>query len=165
MSKTGLSMSQLQDYHEILAVKHAFLRAADELDSDAMVAGFTEDCVCYYGPGLELRGRTALRDWYGDSEQKVTAVSNHQIHNFELIFLSDDEASSRCILQSWRRYRDYPERPDRTRHARYFDTWKRTNQGWLQSGTYYSVQGELNGDEPERQLEPEPTWPPVPSQR
>lgn len=150
-----------QDQLEIMAVKHAFCRASDELDINGMMAGFTRDCVASYDVGEEVRGPEALRAWY-HGEVDITIASNHYITNFELVFLSDDEASSRCLLHSWKRFVGYPQRPDRLRWARYVETWRRGADGWRQSALVYRVQGEANGSDPERAGELSPPWPPVP---
>lgn len=148
-----------QDRIDIIALKHAFCRASDELDIDGMMAGFTDDCVAEYDLGQQIHGPDALRKWY-HGEVDITIASNHYVTNFEIVFVSDDEASSRCLLHSWKRFVGYPDRPDRLRWARYFETWRRTTDGWRQTGLTYRVQGEANGSNPERAGEASPHWPP-----
>lgn len=160
MSDLHQLLRRHQDRIEIEALKFAFCRASDELDIDGMVAGFTEHCVASYDVGEEILGRDALRAWY-HGEVDITIASNHYITNFELVFVSDDEASSRCLLHSWKRFVGYPQRPDRLRWARYVETWQRTPDGWRQTGLVYRVQGEANGSDPERAGELSPRWPPV----
>lgn len=148
-----------QDRVEIEALKYAFCRAADALDIDGMMAGFTKDCVASYVVGDEIRGADALREWY-HGEVDITVASSHMLSNFELVFLSDQHASSRCLLNSWKRFVGHPKRPDRLRWATYTDEWTRTDQGWRQSGVVYRVAGEQDGSSPERGGETPPPWPP-----
>jgi hypothetical protein len=156
-----LLVRRLQDRSEIEALKHAFCRAADVLDIDAMTAGFTRDCVASYVVGEEIHGVEELTRWF-HGEVDITVASSHMVTNFEVTFLSDSLASSRCLLNSWKRFTGYPDRPDRLRWATYTDEWTRTDEGWRQSGLVYRVGGELNGIGPERGSEVSPAWPPGP---
>ena len=45
---------------EIRDLLHAYCRAADRNDPDALAACFTEDCLCDYGPGATTSS-SALR--------------------------------------------------------------------------------------------------------
>src|SRR6476620_10859132 len=93
-------LARLLGREEIIALKLAFARAADAGDADAMVASFHEDAVAVYDPDRPMVGRDAIRSWYAQVLGPVVA-SSHQLTNFEVDLVAEDEAVLRCYLYSW----------------------------------------------------------------
>jgi hypothetical protein len=143
----GARLRELVDKADIVDRKHAYLRAADALEPDRMVADFVpEGFTASYDPaGEPILGREAIREWYAHRLGNVVA-SSHHASNIEITFDGPDSATLRCYLYSWQRFADHPETADRHRFARYIDTWVRVDGRWLQRSLTCLVAGEYCSD-------------------
>ena len=149
-STDGLSDGELATFRQLLdrdaiaQAKYQWARAADASDADRMVERFVEDCTAVYeAHGQPIVGREALRQWNVDRLAHVTA-SSHHVSNIEVRFDGPDNATAYSYLHSWQHFDDYPETPDRTRYARYVDTWVRKDGVWWQKSLRLLVAGEWN---------------------
>ena len=108
-------IQQLLDRVEIMDYKHAYARAADASDADAMVERFVPDCTAEYSldqviegvEALRIEGREALRDWLGQHLDDVVS-SSHHLTNVEVTFVGSDTATLRAYLYSWQRFEQLP---------------------------------------------------------
>ncbi len=88
---------------EITDLLHAYCRAADRNDADALAACFTEDCVCDYGPdtpperGREARRAAAARDL------ALFEATSHLLGNITIAFKGDDRARVHSVVHAWHR--------------------------------------------------------------
>jgi len=142
-------IQRLLDRLEIVDLKHAYARAADDGDPHRMVERFVPDCVASYRSGQLIEGRDTLRDWYAERLADVVS-SSHHLSNIEVSFVDDDTVTLRAYLYSWQRFKQHPDRSDRHCFARYVDTWVRTPDGWMQSSLTYLLAGEITSDAPPR---------------
>ncbi|TQC46691.1 nuclear transport factor 2 family protein [Rhodococcus sp. WS4] len=151
----------LVDAEEIRRLKYAYCRAADAMDAEGMLAVFTADCIVDLSGGLgdAVTGIDAAREFYSGALSKFT-VSSHHLSNMDIVFESADTARMESYLYSWQRYKEYPERVDRHRWARYRDVFRRNAGGWKQSKLVCYVAGEITPEELERGGEtiPLPPW-------
>jgi len=138
------TVRSLVDKSEITAGKYAFIRAADAGDVERLLTVFAEDCEVWNDPeGPPLVGKDELRAWYTNRLADVTA-SSHHLSNIEITFDDADTATMYCYFLSWQRLRAYPEKPDRTRYARYVDRWSRRDGRWRQTSLRVLVAGEFH---------------------
>lgn len=151
---TDARIQQLLDRTEITDHKHAYARAADARDADAMVERFVPDCTAEYslgevieGRALRIEGREALRDWLARHLADVVS-SSHHLSNVEVTFVDPDTATMRAYLYSWQRFEQHPGRMDRHCYGRCLDTWVRTPGGWRQSELGFRLAGEITSDVP-----------------
>lgn len=145
MERTDFTaLQELLDRDALAQAKYAWVRAADAGDADRMVERFVEDCTAEYEPGGQvIAGRESLRTWNRNRLARVTA-SSHHVSNIEVRFSDPDHATMYCYLFSWQHFDDYPDTPDRTRYARYKDTWVRIDGAWWQESLKLIVAGEWN---------------------
>ncbi len=112
---------------EITELLHAYCRAADRNDADALAECFTEDCVCDYGPdapperGREARRAAAARDL------ALFAATSHLLGNITIERETPDRARVASVVHAW-------HRPlaggSWTLYAEYHDVVVRTDAGW-----------------------------------
>jgi ketosteroid isomerase-like protein len=147
-------IQQLLDRVEITDLKHAYTRAADDRDANAMVERFVPDCTAEYslgqaiedGAALRIEGRDALRDWLGQHLGNVVS-SSHHLTNVEVTFVDSDTATMRANLYSWQRLQ-HQDGLDRHCFGRCLDTWVRTPDGWRQSTLGFRLAGEITSAVP-----------------
>jgi ketosteroid isomerase-like protein len=111
---------------EIADLLHAYCRAADRNDPDALAACFTEDCLCDYGPGPPERGREARRA-AAARDLALFEATSHLLGNITATFESDDRARVSSVVHAW-------HRPlgggTWILYAEYHDLVVRTPDGW-----------------------------------
>jgi uncharacterized protein (TIGR02246 family) len=113
---------------EIRDLLHAYCRAADRNDADALAECFTEDCLCDYGPdappqrGREARRAAAARDL------ALFEATSHLLGNVRVAFDGPDRARVESVVHAW-------HRPlgggTWTLYAEYHDIVERTGGRWL----------------------------------
>lgn len=114
----------LADRAAITDLLHAYCRALDEMDLDAIAALFTEDCVVSYGPSLESRGAARLvadlaRLWRWRR-------TSHHLSNVT-IRVDGDGAEAESYVIAWH---EAPDGRTATLFGQYRDRLVRTGQGW-----------------------------------
>ena len=144
MSSVDAAVRRLVDKEEITAAKYAFIRAADAGDVERLLAVFADDCEIWNDPeGPPLRGKDEARAWYTNRFLDVTG-SSHHLSNIEITFDDADTATFYSYFLSWQRLDSWPEKPDRTRYARYVDGWSRRDGRWVQTSLRVLVAGEYH---------------------
>lgn len=152
---------ELLDREAIRSLKYRYLRCADAVDVDGMLAVFTEDCVVNFRPDRsdERRGVQEVREFFSGA-QSIVVASSHHLSNSDIVFHGPDRAAMHSVLYSWQRFKTWPEMPDRHRWARYEDVFVRTPTGWRQSELLCLVAGEMGGPTPARigEVLARPVW-------
>jgi 3-phenylpropionate/cinnamic acid dioxygenase small subunit len=114
--------------NEIRDLLHAYCRAADRNDADALAACFTEDCLCDYGPGAPPeRGREARRA-AAARDLALFSATSHLLGNIAIELELDDRARVQSVVHAWHR----PVGGGTwILYAEYHDLVVRTPAGWL----------------------------------
>lgn len=118
-------LQRLLDRQSITDLIHAYCRGVDTIDTAAVAALFTADCLVDYGPGLgqPTHGSIAIGERLARGLPRFAATSHH-VSNIEITFLDADNASGITYVYAWHRHRD--DRPDAHVWARYHDRFVRT---------------------------------------
>ncbi|MFN6954087.1 MAG: nuclear transport factor 2 family protein [Acetobacteraceae bacterium] len=114
----------LADRAAIADLLHAYCRALDGMDLDAIPALFTEDCIVSYGPRLESRGSARLaadlaRLWRWRR-------TSHHLSNVT-IRVEGDRAEAESYVIAWH---EAPDGGTATLFGQYRDRLVRTADGW-----------------------------------
>ena len=138
---------------DVVDLLHAYCRAVDDNDPDAVAALFTQDCVYATSRGRNgvTRGRGAVAERVALLLSTFSATSHH-VTNAVVTPESADRALSVCSLYAWHRFLD--DRPDGLLWARYHDVVVRTADGWRIAERTLRVHGQQ--DFPFGWLPPEP---------
>ncbi len=112
------------DRTAITDILHAYCRALDEMDLDAIPALFTEDCVVSYGPRLESRGAARLaadlaRLWRWRR-------TSHHLSNVT-VTVTGDAADAVSYVLAWH---EAPDGRTATLYGQYRDRLRRMPAGW-----------------------------------
>jgi ketosteroid isomerase-like protein len=113
---------------EISALLHAYCRAADRNDADALAECFTADCLCDYGPdapperGREARRAAAARDL------ALFSATSHLLGNITIEHDTADRARVTSVVHAWHRPLDGGTW---ILYAEYHDLVVRMDAGWL----------------------------------
>ncbi len=121
-------LQRVLDRQEIVDQMHAYCRWVDVNRPDEQVKMFVEDCVTRYGGGTDIVGRDALLDMLHAALARYSAT-HHHVSNIEIDFTGADTADAVSYVYAWHRHVD-ETKPDFILHARYVDTWRRTDEGW-----------------------------------
>ena len=138
---------ELKDRVDILETMYAYCRHADQLNADAMVDLFTDDCVACFIPGRDdmvLKGQEALRGFLAGA-LGGTVSGSHHISNVELIFETPDRVAFHGYMYSWQRFTGFPVTADCHRWGRYENQFVRTARGWRMSRLRLLSAGEYGG--------------------
>jgi hypothetical protein len=137
----------LKDRVDILETMYAYCRHADQLNADAMVDLFTDDCVSCFIPGradMVLNGKEALRGFLAGA-LAGTVSGSHHISNVELVYDTPDEVTFHGYMYSWQRFTGFPVTADCHRWGRYENRFVRTPEGWRLSRLRLLSAGEYGG--------------------
>lgn len=140
------ALQRLVDHQAITDLIHAYCRGVDAVDTPAVAALFTTDCVVDYGPGLgePTNGSAQLEQRLARGLPRFAATSHH-VSNIEITFADSGwTASGVTYLYAWHRYRD--GRPDAELWARYHDRFVRDGDRWLISERILRVAGQQDFD-------------------
>jgi ketosteroid isomerase-like protein len=112
------------DRTAIIDILHAYCRALDEMDLDAIAALFTADCVVSYGPRLESQGAAQLaadlaRLWRWRR-------TSHHLSNVS-VSVTGDAAEATSYVIAWH---EAPDGRTATLYGQYRDRLQRTGAGW-----------------------------------
>ncbi|NWG52841.1 MAG: nuclear transport factor 2 family protein [Hydrogenophilaceae bacterium] len=137
---------ELKDRADILDLKSAYCRYADELNAAGMLSTLTEDCEVTYVPGEggPMR-RAALTEMLAAYFAEVTS-SWHMIANPEFHFETPDRVALKAYMYSWTRFKGHPAAADAHRWGRYEDLFVRTPNGWRIAQLRLLSAGEYGGD-------------------
>lgn len=121
--------------HDLLAsaelqhLMHAYCKAIDDNDPDAVAALFTDDCVYRTSKGRNgtTHGRPAVADRVRLLLTAFSATSHHS-SNAVVRLTSPETAVGTSYLLAWHRFRE--PRPDGILWARYHDIFACTADGW-----------------------------------
>lgn len=121
------TLREVADRQAIAEVLHAYCRALDLMDLDAVATVFTADCMVSYGPEARLRSRGAAAVARALQRLWRWSRTSHHLSNIQIAFKSAREARAISYVLAWH------ERPDgstATLWGQYQDTLKRTPAGW-----------------------------------
>ncbi|MDH4145587.1 MAG: nuclear transport factor 2 family protein [Acidimicrobiia bacterium] len=135
------AMQQLLEREAIAREMHRYCRAIDAKDRAGYLGVFHTDAVANYTRG-DVVGHDALGAFFDKFIGKLMAATQHQVSNFEIDFVSDDEASSISYVTAWHRFAE--ARPDYVVHGQYHDRWRRGADGWRMSERRIHVLGEVS---------------------
>lgn len=146
-------VQELKDRTDILEIKHAYCRFADDRDHEGMLALLTDDCIVSYVPGDEntMRGKAPLRQMLVAYFESL-ASGWHMIANAEFRFETPDRVALKAYMYSWQRFKAHPAAADGHRWGRYEDLFVRTPQGWRIAQLRLLSAGEYGGDRIGEQL-------------
>ena len=133
----GYTLQQLSDLEEIRQLKARYFRCIDTGAETELASLFTDDvAIDLKGGGyrLQVNGRADMVDFIGSSFNS-DVVAMHHGHTPEIAFTSDDEARGTWYLQD--RFIDPARGNDTVGSSLYYDTYRRTGEGWKIAASEY----------------------------
>jgi 3-phenylpropionate/cinnamic acid dioxygenase small subunit len=146
----------LADRVAITEILHAYCRALDTMELEAIGALFAEDCVVSYGPRLESRGAGQLaadlaRLWRWRR-------TSHHLSNVTIRLDGDSEEAESYVI-AWH---EAPDGRTATLFGQYHDRLRRLPEGWRIAGRRQVMNGSDAGFtlaiHPLRRRPPPPGW-------
>jgi ketosteroid isomerase-like protein len=142
-SELEVRIQRLEDIEAIKKLKALYCKLCDDnYDADGLAACFTEDAVWDGGTTFGVaNGREAIRRHFQGASKRVT-IARHQVMNPIIEIGSGDDGNH--ATGHWLLFQPCtnagPERTDAMwLAATYADTYRRTDEGWLISGTTIDV--------------------------
>ncbi len=137
--RTAMSytLGQLSDLEEIRQLKARYFRCIDTGNEVELATLFTDDVTIDLKGGgyrLQVNGRDDMVDFIGSSFNS-DVVAMHQGHTPEIAFVSPDEAKGTWYLQD--RFIDPARNTDTVGSSLYYDTYRRTSEGWKIAASEY----------------------------
>jgi hypothetical protein len=116
--------------------KAQYCRFIDTKQFDQWEKLFSPDAkITFYNvDGKVLMAFDSLRAFAGPTKGLfATTQTIHQIHNSEIEFKSDSEASAIWSMEDWHIYAPVDGNPSKTMHGygHYYETWKLIDGTWL----------------------------------
>ena len=131
------TLQQLSDLEDIRQLKARYFRCIDTGNEGELATLFTEDVrVDLRGGGyrLQVEGRGEMIDFIGSSFNS-DIVAMHHGHTPEIAFVAPDEATGTWYLQD--RFIDPVRGTDTIGSSLYYDTYRRTDDGWKIAASEY----------------------------
>lgn len=133
----GYTLGQLSDLEEIRQLKARYFRCIDTGNEAELATLFTDDVTIDLKGGgyrLQVAGRDEMVDFIGSSFNS-DVVAMHHGHTPEIAFASADEAKGTWYLQD--RFIDPARNTDTVGSSLYYDTYRRTADGWKIAASEY----------------------------
>ena len=133
----GYTLQQLSDLEEIRQLKARYFRCIDTGGEAELAELFTDDVkIDLKGGGyrLQVEGRAEMVDFIGSSFNS-DVVAMHHGHTPEIAFTGAGEAKGTWYLQD--RFIDPARGTDTVGSSLYYDTYRRTAEGWKIAASEY----------------------------
>ena len=133
----GYSLEQLSDMEEIRQLKARYFRCIDTGNEAELATCFTDDVTIDLRGGgyrLSVSGRGDMVDFIGSSFNS-DIVAMHHGHTPEISFTGPDSAKGTWYLQD--RFIDPVRKTDTIGTSLYYDTYRRTADGWKVAASEY----------------------------
>lgn len=133
----GYTLEQLSDMEEIRQLKARYFRCIDTGNEDELATCFTDDVTIDLRGGgyrLSVSGRSDMIDFIGSSFNS-DIVAMHHGHTPEISITGPDEAKGTWYLQD--RFIDPVRKTDTIGTSLYYDTYRRTADGWKVAASEY----------------------------
>ena len=133
----GYTLQQLSDLEDIRQLKARYFRCIDTGAESELATLFTDDvAIDLKGGGyrLQVNGRADMVDFIGSSFNS-DIVAMHHGHTPEIAFVGADEAKGTWYLQD--RFIDSHRGTDTVGSSLYYDTYRRTAEGWKIAASEY----------------------------
>lgn len=149
----GYTLQQLSDLEEIRQLKARYFRCIDTGAEAELATLFTEDVTIDLKGGgyrLQVSGRQEMVNFIGSSFNS-DIIAMHQGHTPEIELVSADDARGTWYLQD--RFINPLQGTDTSGSSLYYDTYRRTAEGWkIASSEYERVFEEVRPIAPNAQL-------------
>ncbi len=147
------TLQQLSDLEEIRQLKARYFRCIDTGAESELATLFTDDVTIDLKGGgyrLQVSGRDEMVEFIGSSFNS-DIVAMHHGHTPEIAFTSPDEATGTWYLQD--RFIDPIRGTDTIGSSLYYDTYRRTSDGWkIAASEYQRVFEEVRPIDPAAKL-------------
>lgn len=133
----GYTLQQLSDLEEIRQLKARYFRCIDTGNEADLITCFTDDVSIDLRGGsyrLSVTGRDDMMDFIASSFNS-DVIAMHQGHTPEISFTGPDEAKGTWYLED--RFVDPIRKTDTVGTSLYYDTYRRTADGWKVSASEY----------------------------